>query len=165
MATISVNSTADTSSSKGRFYVLAGGAIFCIGLWIALAFLCKRATLADPSTPKSPKLEQLEKAISKRSLEKWWIDFKHTHEHNLSGDIESQFVCAICLDAVLSSEIVYNLPCNHIFHDKCLGEWFLNKHSTCPLCHSVFYQESRTVPKLTILRPPPVHLRDSSDAV
>jgi hypothetical protein len=72
---------------------------------------------------------------------------------------------AICIDAVLPSEIIYDLHCDHIFHAKCLEEWFLNKHSTCPLCHATFYEQPPTLRKFNIIPPLPAHLRGTSDFV
>jgi len=39
--------------------------------------------------------------------------------------------CSICLDSITRKRKV--LPCNHIFHSKCINKWFKNLHR-CPLC-------------------------------
>ncbi|OQR80850.1 hypothetical protein ACHHYP_20853 [Achlya hypogyna] len=46
--------------------------------------------------------------------------------------------CAICLDHFQAAELidghkVVQLPCSHIFHQRCVGQWLRTK-KTCPLC-------------------------------
>ena len=41
--------------------------------------------------------------------------------------------CSICLEKFDSIDIIKELPCEHIFHKKCLLKW-LNKSDLCPLC-------------------------------
>lgn len=46
-------------------------------------------------------------------------------EHSLDPSVE----CSICL----SNNTDLILPCSHMFHAKCLEEWFYH-NTTCPLC-------------------------------
>ena len=41
--------------------------------------------------------------------------------------------CAICLTDTAIGETVSRLPCNHVFHKKCIQPW-LRQASTCPTC-------------------------------
>jgi hypothetical protein len=41
--------------------------------------------------------------------------------------------CRICFEEFAASDMVRVLPCNHIFHDPCIDEWF-GLRRTCPLC-------------------------------
>ena len=41
-------------------------------------------------------------------------------------------ICSICLESY-HDDIIYNLPCNHIFHKTCLDDW-LKQKKNCPLC-------------------------------
>ena len=41
--------------------------------------------------------------------------------------------CAICLTDTEIGETVSRLPCNHVFHKKCIHPW-LRQASTCPTC-------------------------------
>ncbi|MCJ1368121.1 hypothetical protein MMC16_007260 [Acarospora aff. strigata] len=41
--------------------------------------------------------------------------------------------CSICMDNVEVGAEVTFLPCNHWFHDDCVGAW-LREHDTCPHC-------------------------------
>ncbi|KAL3120294.1 hypothetical protein niasHT_010073 [Heterodera trifolii] len=42
--------------------------------------------------------------------------------------------CAICLDQIDLETFVRPLPCNHIFHNDCIENWYGSNHETCPLC-------------------------------
>ncbi|KAL3111026.1 hypothetical protein niasHT_012944 [Heterodera trifolii] len=42
--------------------------------------------------------------------------------------------CAICLDPIPLETFVRPLPCNHIFHNDCIENWYGSNHETCPLC-------------------------------
>lgn len=46
-------------------------------------------------------------------------------------EIESE-ECSICKDSFKNP---ISLPCDHIFCDECISEWF-EKENTCPLCRS-----------------------------
>ncbi|MCO5556141.1 hypothetical protein L7F22_009685 [Adiantum nelumboides] len=43
--------------------------------------------------------------------------------------------CPVCLDKFVSGQSILNLPCQHIFHSKCLVPWLQN-HSHCPSCRA-----------------------------
>lgn len=54
-----------------------------------------------------------------------------------SSSLDSSMVnqCSICLMDFDEGVGVHLLPCSHIYHEKCLGEW--RKHAqTCPLCRA-----------------------------
>ncbi len=42
--------------------------------------------------------------------------------------------CPICLES-LKDEDVYISKCNHVFHNKCIDQWF-NKDNRCPICRT-----------------------------
>lgn len=42
--------------------------------------------------------------------------------------------CTVCLDAMVAGEEVRKLPCSHMFHQKCIDSWLLDKRK-CPLCN------------------------------
>ncbi|XP_060596574.1 E3 ubiquitin-protein ligase DZIP3-like [Ruditapes philippinarum] len=50
-------------------------------------------------------------------------------------------MCVICHDP-LSSEVVKELDCKHVFHAQCIGQW-VEKERTCPTCrqHALFPEE------------------------
>jgi hypothetical protein len=42
-------------------------------------------------------------------------------------------VCSVCLVAAKKGDKVIEVPCRHIFHQKCLEPW-LKKSTVCPNC-------------------------------
>ncbi|KGN54667.1 RING finger protein 141 [Cucumis sativus] len=49
---------------------------------------------------------------------------------------EDERVCVICLDEVgkkKNGRIGLEMPCLHVFHGKCIENWFKNSHC-CPIC-------------------------------
>ena len=46
--------------------------------------------------------------------------------------------CSICLAHISSrsTRSTKKLPCNHIFHSKCIHSWETNGGYTCPLCRA-----------------------------
>ena len=51
--------------------------------------------------------------------------------------------CAICPDKLNNGEEIMYLPCAHVFHKKCIKEWF-KRSNTCPCCREI----SAAVPEL-----------------
>ena len=43
-------------------------------------------------------------------------------------------LCAICLSD-LDGEETYKIDCSHVFHTKCIIEWFRKSKGNCPLCN------------------------------
>lgn len=46
---------------------------------------------------------------------------------------EKSVQCSVCLDDFEVGNEVKEMPCKHMFHDKCIIPW-LELHSTCPVC-------------------------------
>lgn len=44
--------------------------------------------------------------------------------------------CCICFDDIAGGEDVQELPCDHMFHDWCIREWFRASKKTCPVCRA-----------------------------
>lgn len=42
--------------------------------------------------------------------------------------------CFICYDAFVDTDIVRTLPCNHIFHRRCVDNYLKNVSYLCPYC-------------------------------
>lgn len=43
--------------------------------------------------------------------------------------------CIICLDDFKKNDKIIQLYCNHVYHKKCLRQWF-KESMTCPLCNT-----------------------------
>lgn len=57
--------------------------------------------------------------------------------HNIDADFILKFnsECPICLDDIQGSENVYALNCDHVYHEKCIIQWFQRSRKLqCPLC-------------------------------
>ncbi|KAI8083178.1 uncharacterized protein BX664DRAFT_267396, partial [Halteromyces radiatus] len=48
------------------------------------------------------------------------------------GEFKDQVDCAVCKDEFNQSEMVIELPCQHLFHDDCIKPW-LKVNGTCPV--------------------------------
>jgi len=56
-----------------------------------------------------------------------------TKESGLESGIE---VCSICLNTESNESKLYKLECEHVFHMKCIKDWYQVKQS-CPNCRKV----------------------------
>ncbi|KAI5058291.1 hypothetical protein GOP47_0026461 [Adiantum capillus-veneris] len=60
-------------------------------------------------------------------------------ELKLGGRVEAGGVhhddCPVCLDSFVGGQTIFNLPCQHTFHSKCIVPWLQN-HSDCPSCRA-----------------------------
>ncbi len=46
-------------------------------------------------------------------------------------------ICTICLDEVRETRSARRLPCNHLFHGRCIHQWECRNVSlTCPTCRN-----------------------------
>ncbi|KAF2762355.1 hypothetical protein EJ05DRAFT_473264 [Pseudovirgaria hyperparasitica] len=59
---------------------------------------------------------------------------------------EGKAECSICMDEVNLGEQVTILPCNHWFHEQCVGAW-LSEHDTCPHCRKGISSEPSSPPQ------------------
>ncbi|OJJ62327.1 hypothetical protein ASPSYDRAFT_40977 [Aspergillus sydowii CBS 593.65] len=47
--------------------------------------------------------------------------------------------CIICLEPILSTSVLRELPCTHLFHQSCVDDWVCNFSPKCPICRTAFY--------------------------
>ncbi|KAI6645911.1 E3 ubiquitin-protein ligase RNF13-like [Oopsacas minuta] len=67
-----------------------------------------------------------------RSLKRPIVRRIPTRRYNTQAELYEK--CPICLDDFFSGLIVKQLPCNHIYHIKCIDQWLSLDHYICPLC-------------------------------
>lgn len=48
--------------------------------------------------------------------------------------------CIICLEYFVNGEVLTTIPCFHLFHPKCINEWFKNQN-ICPICKTKISDE------------------------
>jgi len=58
---------------------------------------------------------------------------KGFYKKNIEEDKFEFPKCTICLMEISEGTEVILLPCDHIFHEKCITKW-VKIHTTCPLC-------------------------------
>ena len=61
---------------------------------------------------------------------------KEVQNNCVEEDLKSE-ESSICLNLLETRENIVKLPCNHLFHAKCLAQW----KSTCPYCRQPFENE------------------------
>ena len=66
-----------------------------------------------------------------KSLFLWHINIKKRYTLVLMKDNEHD--CAICLENLSNNEEAAKLCCTHMYHKKCIDEWF-KKKLICPKC-------------------------------
>ncbi|KAJ6253696.1 ring-h2 finger protein atl51-related [Anaeramoeba flamelloides] len=63
--------------------------------------------------------------------------------------VQNKEICTICREVLVNKEITLKLPCNHLFHCKCIKSW-VDVKNTCPICNQQINDNSQqaTNPKL-----------------
>lgn len=61
------------------------------------------------------------------------LDISPPHRHVQPA---AMHCCSICLEEIVTEQLVRCLPCMHTFHDICAAEWLVITPS-CPLCRSL----------------------------
>lgn len=63
------------------------------------------------------------------------VNYQKIYAVNLQYDPENHGnSCYLCHNIYTSNDTISLTRCNHVFHAKCMDEWF-DYHSTCPSCH------------------------------
>lgn len=115
------NNENNFSTNRGDIRIrfgVGGGSFFSIPLAVEDLMMNTLFTAAQPRPPAmtDTQLEEIEKASI------------------TAEDIAAEIQCAICFDDYSQNESdVRKLPCNHLFHEKCIFPW-LKSNATCPVC-------------------------------
>ncbi len=48
------------------------------------------------------------------------------------GDAQTE--CSICLEDFVMQEQLRRVGCGHLFHPRCIQEWFATGDTRCPMC-------------------------------
>jgi len=67
-------------------------------------------------------------------------------------DEDEAELCAVCLCNYEESDVLIQLPCEHLFHENCISRW-LSQDSSCPQCR--FNLLAQPAPPATDGRRPP----------
>ena len=89
---------------------------------------------AQPDPAKAAELLKSLPDINRGLLKR--VDRIVAAEENESDEDERGWKCGICLEGMQEEDgdiDIKGLPCNHLFHAKCLEPWFATKHN-CPTC-------------------------------
>ena len=63
-------------------------------------------------------------------------------------------ICSICMEEILTNQIVRVLNCGHQYHHQCIDKWFI-QHKSCPYCREIFNKNNN----LEINRVPNTNLK------
>ena len=50
---------------------------------------------------------------------------------------ELELECPVCTEVLKVGVRINELPCEHVFHEECIGRWF-DAHVTCPVCRKEY---------------------------
>jgi len=86
----------------------------------------------NPDNMTYEQLLELEEKMGKvsRGLPKEDIKKIPKFKHH-SGKKEEP--CTICFNEYVRDDKLRKLPCQHLYHSKCIKQWLLNE-KTCPIC-------------------------------
>lgn len=68
------------------------------------------------------------------------------------SQVDSKLQCSVCWDDFKLAETVRQLPCQHLYHDKCIEPW-LKIHGTCPICRQSLGDQSTAEANQDTVRP------------
>ncbi|KAL1964153.1 hypothetical protein VTN77DRAFT_7241 [Rasamsonia byssochlamydoides] len=137
---------ADSASLTVLLGVILGISVAFISCLLLAIYLNRR----DPANPESSsgnkdssseRLKRLDAVSPTCTLDQWWPSVRDSL--SLSEAVDSQFICVVCLEPVLRTQVIHELKCFHVFHKECLEKWYLRNHFNCPLCHRAYFHEAR----------------------
>lgn len=86
--------------------------------------------------------ESVRLAENKKKIEEILIIAHYQNDKN--GIIDK---CSVCYEIILKGNEIVVLPCNHIFHYKCIYKWAMQKimQPTCPNCNYLLIEEKNEI--------------------
>ncbi|KAF2681120.1 hypothetical protein K458DRAFT_406852 [Lentithecium fluviatile CBS 122367] len=133
--------------------------LFALALIVLLTIACllpKCNGETDESKEKrrQKRLEKLNSTIKAERFVDW-----ATKERKLRPDAPpfASVLCVICLEELDDASQIRGLGCHHVFHQRCVDDWFGRWNEYCPLCHRrIMPGEKRAKNEPTAGLPPPV---------
>ncbi|PYI16229.1 hypothetical protein BO99DRAFT_475787 [Aspergillus violaceofuscus CBS 115571] len=130
--------------------------IIVLSITVFMLVIVKRRYEAD-FTPPNTAFEPILPYTSRNSEERRLLYFQQSVVKDLYGDwwasiqtersklmgYNNPAVCPICLEVVTKMQLIYLLPCKHVFHDRCLDGWVMSGRNTCPLCLDIMARSGR----------------------
>ena len=69
---------------------------------------------------------------------------KYFEEKNFKSKVRRE--CSICLEKYKIGSLLVLLPCGHLFHKRCVYEWFMNSSNCkCPICRTTHYKFNKNL--------------------
>lgn len=88
-------------------------------------------------------LSERTRICSRRVWEEVYFPELRKEDEDAKPDLE---VCCICMSDIAMSDQIRGLACGHIFHLRCLAEWFMRDRTfelCCPLCRVPLPEQRR----------------------
>lgn len=92
---------------------------------------------------KSLKLKKLSMKLHRRPCKKCGFSGVVSATVNSRQQIISpvdSVACPICLDMFNNGDVLCGLPCDHVYHQKCILSWLLRDQPSCPCCRWPAYE-------------------------
>ncbi|UZP45230.1 hypothetical protein NXS19_013042 [Fusarium pseudograminearum] len=102
------------------------------------AFVNNTGTSEDSTSPQSTiaaagNLLELDVIIPPKLCKELRLELLK-NAHPLWAELDSNMACAVCLERLVDTDMVRQLPCGHTFHSGCIAAWYLAGHNSCPVC-------------------------------
>ncbi|CAG9310600.1 unnamed protein product [Blepharisma stoltei] len=137
---LSYNSSSD-NSKEIIFYTLITVSSVVVLSWVSFALYKSRKRFQVISNPAENYLE--------RVLDLKIIDENFPEKKLRQSDIDrGNSSCPICLENFAIDDMIRELLCDHIYHQKCIDEWFATK-SYCCLCK----RDYKSIDSMDLTRP------------
>ena len=116
-----------------------------IAIVISLALICIATPIILRMIMKVRERNAARVAIAQGQDRKDQLRLKYPDEKYV--ELDEKTSCIICFEEFSRGVFVRKLHCAHIFHSKCIDEWYLNNNK-CPLCKRDMFDTNLDVSEL-----------------
>jgi hypothetical protein len=135
--------------------IILGALIFIILVILAISIIKSKLKKNQRQTPErnnnnnAPDPEEIAKKEKIKRIEQLFETEILPIYYSKELDDKEFNGCTICLQKFRDNvSKICILPCNHIFHYKCLYDWLINnKHWKCPICNLDLTEKVKLVPR------------------